>query len=255
MKNALIGCTGFVGMTLNKQCDFTCSYHSTDISLIENETFDQVICAAAPAQKWYANLHPDEDLQNIKKLISHLETLKTDQFILISTVDVFKTPVCINENSRVITEGLHPYGLNRYYLEEYIRARFKHHLIVRLPGLVGAGLKKNILFDFKHNNQLQAINSEDIFQFYPMVNLWKDISFALKNNLSLVHLSAYPIQVKEIASKVFNLSFKNKLDRPTIRYDMRSLYAPLWGKELYQYDRRASLEAIRAYAESSEGER
>lgn len=253
MKSALIGCTGFVGSTLREQTSFSHFYHSTDIDKIEGQSFDQVVCAAAPAKKWYANLHPEEDLQNIKKLIEHLEKVSSQRFVLVSTVDVFKTPLNVNENSQIVTDSLHPYGLHRYYLEEFVKTKFDNHLIIRLPGLVGRGLRKNILYDFKHNNQLQAINADDIFQFYPMSNLWKDITISLNNNLSLVHLTAYPLQVSEIAQKVFNLDFKNKLDRPSIRYDMQSIYASLWGKVHYQYDKDSSLEAIRSYSEDNEG--
>lgn len=252
MKSALIGCTGFVGSTLREQTSFSHFYHSTDIDKIEGQSFDLVVCAAAPAKKWYANLHPEEDLQNIKKLIGHLEKVNAKQFVLVSTVDVFKTPSNVDENSQIVTDSLHPYGLHRYYLEEFVKTKFKNHLIIRLPGLVGRGLRKNVLYDFKHNNQLQAINADDIFQFYPMSNLWKDITISLENNLSLVHLTAYPLKVREVAQKVFNFDFTNTLNRAPLRYDMRSIYASLWGEVQYQYDKDSSLEAISAYSEDKE---
>ncbi len=254
MKSALIGCTGFVGSTLRRQTCFSHFYHSTDIDKIEHQSFDLIVCAAAPAKKWYANLHPEEDLQNIRKLIGHLEKVSTQQFVLVSTVDVFKNPFSVDENSQIVTDTLHPYGLHRYYLEEFVKTKFRNRLIVRLPGLVGVGLRKNILYDFKHNNQLQAVNAYDSFQFYPMINLWKDITLALQNNLSLLHLTAYPLQVREIAQKVFNLDFKNKLDREPLRYDMQSIYASLWGKIHYQYDMDSSLKAIQAYSQNNEGD-
>lgn len=95
MKSARIGSTGFVGSTLLSQRTFDCCYHSTDIAEIDYKEFDLVICAAAPAKKWYANLHPEVDKACIDSLIDHLKTVKAKKFILISTVDVFKSPVRI----------------------------------------------------------------------------------------------------------------------------------------------------------------
>jgi len=191
--NALIGCSGFVGGTLLKQVSFDALYRSTNIHEIDGKEFDVVVCAGAPAQKWIANRDPDADRQNIDELIGHLKTVKCTTFILISTVDVFKTPIGVDEASTVDEVGLHPYGLNRRHFEKFVEEHFSHHLVVRLPGLVGPGLRKNVIFDFLNNNNLQAIESRGVFQFYPMVNLWSDIQIALFANLQLVHLTAAPV--------------------------------------------------------------
>ena len=55
MKNALIGFSGFVGATLQKQALFDALYRSTNIADIEGGEFDLAVCAGAPAQKWIAN--------------------------------------------------------------------------------------------------------------------------------------------------------------------------------------------------------
>jgi hypothetical protein len=89
MTTALIGSTGFVGTTLRSQTSFDEYYHSTNINNIDEKSFDLVVCAAAPAKKWYANLHPDEDRNVIDSLIAHLKTIKAKKFILISTVEIF----------------------------------------------------------------------------------------------------------------------------------------------------------------------
>src|SRR5690606_37952085 len=187
---ALIGYTGFVGSTLLKQEQFDERYRSSNIQDIRNKNFDMIVCAGAPAQKWIANSRPQEDSDNIDRLIAHLQTVKTKCFILISTVDVFQKPIDVNENTPINELDLHPYGLNRRKLEKFIEKNFENYLIVRLPGLVGPGLKKNIIYDFKHINNLNKIESRGIFQFYPMVNLWPDIQKSLKLKLKLVHLTA-----------------------------------------------------------------
>ncbi len=252
MKNALIGYSGFVGSTLLKQATFEYLFRSNNISEIANNHFDLVVCAAAPAQKWWANANPEQDLKNIQNLMHHLSTLKCKKFILISTVDVFKAPTNVNEHSPVNEEDLHPYGLHRRLLEKHVEKSFLNPLILRLPGLVGPGLKKNIIFDFLNNNDLNKIDSRGEFQFYPMVNLWSDIQTALSNNISLIHLTSEPISVEEIAIQAFrhNEFSQNVIDRPA-KYNMESIYGDQFNSlSPYQYSKKEVLLAIRAYAQS-----
>lgn len=251
MNSALIGYSGFVGKTLLRQYSFERLFRSTNINEIDHQIFDCVVCAAAPAQKWIANREPEADLQNIQHLIGHLSTIQCRTFVLISTVDVFKTPIGVTEDTQVNESGLHPYGLHRRYLETFIESRFVRHLIVRLPGLVGLGLGKNVIFDLLNDNNLDAIDSRSIFQFYPMVNLWYDIQTALRAQLSLVHLSAEPISVAEVAREGFGRLFEHTLTNLPAHYDFQSNHSELFGgRGAYQYSKRETLQAIRAYAQS-----
>ena len=110
LNTALIGSTGFVGTTLQREYKFTNCYHSTDIANIDNKSFDVVICAGASAKKYLANQDPITDERNIDGLISHLKTIKVKLFVLVSTVDVFKSPIDIDENTKVDVTDLHAYG-------------------------------------------------------------------------------------------------------------------------------------------------
>lgn len=250
-ETGLAGATGFVGGTLSRQTHIARGFNSRTIREAGNASYATFICAAAPAQKWIANRDPDADRAVIDSLIGNLDGIVCDRFILISTVDVFKSPVGVDEESPVDETGLHAYGLHRRRLEKFVAARFANHLIVRLPGLVGPGLRKNVIFDFLNDNNLDAIDSRGIFQFYPMVNLWPDIELAIVNKLSLLHLTAEPIAVAEVARLGFNRSFDQSFDRPAAVYDMKTRYAKLFAAGGgYQYSRRESIMAIRAYAQS-----
>ncbi|WP_431274092.1 hypothetical protein ACQ858_18735 [Variovorax ureilyticus] len=142
MNNALIGFSGFVGQSLLRQAKFSALYRSTNIGEIAGNEFDTVVCAAAPAQKWIANREPEADLGNIEKLIERLGSIKCQKFILISTVDVFRRPVGVDEDSVIDESDLEPYGRHRRLLEKFVESEMRDRLIVRLPGLVGPGLKK-----------------------------------------------------------------------------------------------------------------
>lgn len=251
--DALIGWSGFVGGTLLRQAEFGTLYRSTDIGEIDGRVFDTVICAGAPAQKWLANREPEADRQKIEDLIAHLATIRCKTFVLISTVDVFKSPLGVDEDTAVDEVGLHAYGLHRRLLEKFVAQQFPRHLIVRLPGLVGPGLRKNIIFDGLNDNNLQAVDSRACFQFYPMVNLWYDIRIALEAGLQLLHLTAAPCSVADVFRLGFGRPFDNVPAGSTTpaSYDMRSRHARLFGATgAYQYSARETLQAIRAYAQS-----
>lgn len=251
LPNALVGHSGFVGSLLTRQARFDALFRSTDIGESAGRRFGTVVCAAAPAQKWLANRDPAADRANIEALMGHLSRLTCERFVLVSTVDVFRDPQGVDEATEVLEEGLHPYGLHRRELEKFVASRFEQHLVVRLPGLVGPGLRKNVIFDLRNDNNLHAIDSRGVFQFYPMVNLWHDLQLAMRAGLRLAHLTAAPLAVAEVASEAFNRSFGQVLPAPAARYDMRTRHAAAFGAGGdYQYSRRESLLAIRAYAQS-----
>jgi hypothetical protein len=251
--DALIGYTGFVGTTLLNQKFFEAQYRSTNISEVEGRSFGFVVCAGAPAQKWIANREPASDRQKIEGLIDHLRSVQCHTFVLISTVDVFHNPVGVDEWAPVDEAKLHPYGRHRRLLEKFVETHFPNHLIVRLPGLIGPGLRKNVIFDFLNKNNLHTIDSRGVFQFYPMVNLWYDIQIALRAGLKLVHLTAEPISVAEVSTAGFAKPFDQVLSGSAAIYDMQSAYVKVFGGTgLYQYCKRETIQAIRAYAQSEQ---
>ncbi len=251
MADALIGHSGFVGSTLLRQTRFDALYRSTNIGEIAGRSFDTVVCAGAPAQKWIANRDPEGDRSTIEGLIACLDKITCTTFVLVSTVDVFASPIRVDESSPVDESGLHAYGLHRRMLERFVEHRFARHVVVRLPGLIGPGLRKNALFDLHNDNNVAAIDSRGVFQFYPTVNLWYDIGIAMKSGLTLVHLTAEPTSIGDCAALGFGRSFDQALTSTPARYDMRSRHAAVFGAPgEYQYGRREVLQAIRAYAQS-----
>jgi hypothetical protein len=101
MNRALIGYTGFVGGTLLRHAPFQGLYRSTNIEEIRGKSFDQVFCAGAPGVKWLANQEPEKDWAGLKRLMEALKEVHTDHFILISTVDVYRMPPAVDEQSSI----------------------------------------------------------------------------------------------------------------------------------------------------------
>ena len=242
---ALIGHTGFVGTSLKRQTQFDCCYASANIADIRGQSFGTLVCSAAPAMKWVADRDPEADFANISLLADHLAAAHARQVVLISTVDVFADCRGCDEDSATDQGTLTAYGRNRLWLEQFVAEHFPAVLIVRLPGLIGPGLRKNALFDLHNENALDKVDARGRFQFYPMVQLWNDIITALAAGLNLVHFSAEPVLVSEVARAAFGRSFDNELDRPPAEYDLHSKHAALLGGSgPYLYSARESLLAI-----------
>ena len=125
---------------------------------------------------------------------------------------------------------------------------FKNSLIIRLPGVVGTGLKKNIIFDLLNQKSIEKIDSRNIYQFYPVDFLWQDINFALEKKIELIHLSSEPISVRDICLKCLGKDFLNHLNKKSVLYDFRSIYAKeRIGKSYYYYSQEEVINAIKNY--------
>lgn len=150
MITSLVGYTGFVGSNIVDTGNFTHLYNSKNIETAFGTEPDLLVYAGVRAEKFLANQYPDQDLEIVKNALSIMKKIKPKKIVLISTIDVYKNPIHVNENSIIDTENLHPYGLNRYYLEQWVKESFDQSLIVRLPGLYGNNIKKNFIYDMIH---------------------------------------------------------------------------------------------------------
>lgn len=147
---SLVGYTGFVGSNIldGSNGAIDCVYNSKNIEEAYGTQPDLLIYAGLRAEKYLANNNPDKDKELIYEAEKNIEKIAPKRLVLISTIDVFKIPINVDENSVVDTEGLHAYGYNRYLLEEWVREHYPEALIIRLPGLFGKNIKKNFIYDY-----------------------------------------------------------------------------------------------------------
>lgn len=256
MRTALIGYSGFVGSNIARQIKFDDYFNSKNISEVRGKEYDDVIFAAAKAEKWRANLDPESDKMHVDNLKEILRGLRANRVTLISTVDVYRVPLKVDEDSVVETEGLHPYGANRYSLENFVQANFIESHVIRLPALFGKGLKKNVIFDLIHENNLNQINPKSQFQFYDLNAIGLDIARVKLHEIPLINLVTQPIQVHELLpfyTGHHDFGLANKTAASRSEYDVRSIYGELWGQSnsyLKQSDE--VLEGIRNFVGSFE---
>ncbi len=228
MSSALVGSTGFVGGNLLRQTSFDALYHSSDIETIRGRSFDLLVCAGARAEKWLANKEPERDIAGIRRLMDCLAEVQAKHVVLISTVDVYPVPVGVDESTPIDPAANTAYGRHRYELERFVNDRFST-TTVRLPGLFGPGLKKNIIYDLIHGNATDAICPDSVYQFYDLTRLWADIETTRKGGLALANFATEPVSVREVARAGFDIDFENPKATKPARYDMRTRHAALFG--------------------------
>ncbi len=146
--NAIVGYTGFVGQNIDQASSFEGRYNTKNIEEAFGTRPELLIYAGVRAEKYLANHEPQKDLTQVMGAYENIRRIEPKKLVLISTSDVYKVPIGVDENTPVETEGLHAYGANRYALEEKVRAAYPDALILRLPALFGTGIKKNFVYDY-----------------------------------------------------------------------------------------------------------
>lgn len=219
MKKALIGFSGLIGKNLKDQTNFQYKFNTKNINSIQKKTFNIVVCAAAPGKMHIANQYPEEDKKKIQSLIKNLKKLKTDKFILISTIQVFeKLNNKNNEYSKKFNNSI-TYGKNRRMLEVFCKKHFKDFLIIRLPSVFGKHLKKNFIFDLfnslpmmLNNDRYQKILNKiphEIKKNFQGNYRKKNEKFYLKKNLNISKLNKKKIEVFLKKNNLDATSFTN----------------------------------------------
>lgn len=228
----LIGHTGFIGSILKSNLKNYKLFNSKNINSIRKKNFKEIICAGLPASKWKANKNPNKDTVNLNYLMRNLVSIKSDLFILISTIDV--------HNDR------ETYGKNRKKLEIFIKKKFSDYLIIRLPAVFGKGIKKNILYDLLNNNQISKINKDDKYQWFDLSFLYKEIQKLKKKKTfnKIVELYSPPISNHEII-KYFPQFKINEKKSKNVNYKVRP-------KKGFYKDKKFILNRIKLFIKSYE---
>lgn len=170
LPKGLIGHTGFVGGALLRQTPFDVCFNSANIAAIEGQTFGTLVCAAAPGSMVEANRAPERDKAAIEALIARLDRVEAERFVLISSIAVLADFAGRDDEGSAAFQQELAYGRHRRMLEAFVEQRFAGSLIIRLPALFGAGLRKNFLFDLlnpvptllteaKHNAVVAALDA------------------------------------------------------------------------------------------------
>jgi nucleoside-diphosphate-sugar epimerase len=247
VRDCVIGHTGFIGSHLAENNQGALLYNSKNIVDIIGRQFDTVYCAGNYGTKWLANKNPKDDWKNIELLMSCIETISANRFVLISTIDVYDNPIGVTEANQIDTNTQSAYGLHRYKFETFIRSRFANHAVLRLPIVYGHRFKKNIIFDLINNNQVEKIDPRAEVQLYCVNNLHDDIRKAIENNIEVINIAVEPIAARDLAQGVFNKTLEEKKG-DFFKTDMQSQYGELYNSnDAYLYSKESAMREIREF--------
>jgi nucleoside-diphosphate-sugar epimerase len=217
----VIGASGFIGT--NFMGNFSAAVPITREHLESSQVIelDTLVIAAPGARKYEINQNPQGDRENIVRLLEQISrSLRTRRITLFSTIDVYKVPIDVDEESEIRTDLT--YGGNRAIFEIEIQKLAPVVNIRRLPGLFGPGLKKNLIFDLINNRQDQLSNysSESIFQY---IHIDEAIKLGVEESLEqyeILNVVTPPIKVSDIVGLPMSSEPKS------VRYNVMTKYHP-----------------------------
>jgi hypothetical protein len=200
----LIGNTGLVGSTILESESYDHTFNSKNLHTFNDiaQNGDELFLTCLPATKWMVNKNLTEDIQNIYRIINTISLREYSKITLISTIDIYNdSPLGVNETYSPNISKL-SYGNNRYLFELMVKEMVKSDdlKIFRLPALFNKNIKKNVLYDLIHNNNVEQINQNSFFQWYNLDNLKSDIDkFSTEYPEEVVfNLFTEPINTSEI---------------------------------------------------------
>ena len=171
-----------------------------------------------------ANSAPKQDFEKILEAIDNIKKINPKKLVLISTIDVYKKPLGVDEYTVIDTKDMLPYGGNRYYLEQWVSKHVEDYHIVRLPGLFGENIKKNFIYDLIHvipsmlrQDKFEALsNKNEILKkyyvpwengFYKCIDLKPEDVSILKAVFSELGFSALNFTDSRASYQFYNLSY------------------------------------------------
>jgi len=197
MKICVVGHTGFIGQTVYSY--FINKYKTFGINSktkkMPSEKFDVIINCAGNSKKYSSEKNINKVILANKSIINNILKLKTKKIIHISSIDASFTP----DNS---------YTISKLNFEKLIKSYFSEATILRLGGLVGPGLKKNVVFDIKNNKNL-FVTLDSIYNYISTKEVAKIIHKIIELNIhnKIINIcSNNPISVQEIINEALKHS-------------------------------------------------
>jgi hypothetical protein len=225
----LIGNTGLVGQTLKESINFDFEYNSKSIHSYSPPDGCDLYLSCLPSTKWLINKDTKTDIETIVEIIKLIGNVKYKNVYLISTIDVYgNSPIGVDEDFDPIFKDF-SYGSNRYLFEKMVVKHliYENVKVFRLPALFSKNIKKNILYDLLHNNNIHMINKNSSFQWYNLNDLVGDISLYDEKhpNEVIFNLFTEPLESEEIINLFPTHKEKVANSEIKILYDYTTKYS------------------------------
>ncbi len=168
----LIGSKGFVGSAVMRK--LSCSHKVFGVSSKDKfgcgsfENTDFVVNCAGNSKRWLVESDPTEALWNEKKIMELITKIISEspkaKIIHISSV-------CAGDET--------PYGDLKLQMEDYIYD-FDYWCVLRLVGLVGENLRKNVIFDWIHGRSIR-VSPYSVYNFISTAEVAGVVEYLINN--------------------------------------------------------------------------
>jgi nucleoside-diphosphate-sugar epimerase len=196
----IIGAKGFIGSAITAEA-VARGYAVTAVDLDNYDTargaaFDLLINAAGNSRKFIDDQDPIKGYElSVASVMSALQDFRFSYYVQLSSGAVYPdegSPRNNTEDTVLTPERMSRYGFHKWLAEQLVRHYAPRHLIVRMGGFVGPGLRKNAVFDLLSGGNL-FVHPDSEFQYMDTRTLAKSV-FELYEKASdsprLLNLSA-----------------------------------------------------------------
>jgi nucleoside-diphosphate-sugar epimerase len=168
----IVGANGFVGSAFVRYCNKNdlqfASINRSNYADFIGRDCELLINAAGNSSKRLSLSEPLMDFEkNVKETFLSILDFNFKRYIYLSSVDVYNdcsNPLNNAETALINPASLSRYGLNKYMGELIVRKYIQNHLIIRLGGMVGPGLRKNAVFDILYGDRL-FVDKKSAYQY------------------------------------------------------------------------------------------
>lgn len=158
----ILGGNGFVGSAFARLCRATGQEHVVlardNYAAHRGRACSVLVNANGNSKKFLSNDEPLVDFdQSVRSVRASLVDFRYDTYVYLSSCDVY--PDCsmreaTRESQLLDVSRQSRYGFHKYLAEQCVRHVAKRHLVFRMGGFVGPGLKKNAIHDILNGGPL-----------------------------------------------------------------------------------------------------
>jgi nucleoside-diphosphate-sugar epimerase len=170
----VIGGNGFVGSAFGRVCEAA----GREYAVITRQNYDEyrgrscsvLVNANGNSKKFLSNDQPLTDFDlSVRSVRASLIDFPFDTYVMLSSCDVYpdcSTPQTTREDDPIDVARQSRYGFHKYLAEQCVRHAAKRHLVFRMGGFVGPGLRKNAIYDILTGGPLWLDPTSEL-QFLP----------------------------------------------------------------------------------------
>jgi len=202
-KICVLGYNGFIGSNVLEVL-------KQNFSVNESDKYDFLVNCAGFSKMYEGNKNPDK-MRNVEdSILEKINGISFDKIIHLSTIYIEVYPQDVY--SRIKVE-----------MEDKILSKYENATVLRLGGVLGKGLKKNVVFDLITNGPLY-VTSDSFYNYISAYEIANIISYLINNPIAgIINVgSSKSISVADIA----NILKKNPIygnKKETINFDISRL--------------------------------